>query len=73
MKRVYLPDRQTKRASTSDRQKIGANTSPGKTEEFMLSPEQLTDNAKEMLRAETECTAGEKGLLHRGIVNEAML
>jgi hypothetical protein len=39
----------------------------------MLSPEQLNDNAKEVLRAETECTAGEKGALHRGTVNETML
>jgi hypothetical protein len=39
----------------------------------MLSPEQLTDNTKEVLRAETECTAGEKGILERGIVNETML
>jgi hypothetical protein len=39
----------------------------------MLSQEQLNDNAKEVLRAETECTAGEKGVLHRGIVNETIL
>ncbi len=39
----------------------------------MLSPGQLTDNAKEVLRAETECNAGEKGVLHRGTVNEIML
>ncbi len=39
----------------------------------MLSQEQLTDNAKEVLTAKTECTAGEKGVLHRGTVNETML
>ena len=73
MKRVYLPDRQTKRVNTSGRRKKGANTSPGKTEEFMLSPELLTDNAKEGLTAKTGYTAGEKGVLHRGTVNETML
>jgi hypothetical protein len=62
-----------KRVSTSGRRKKGANTSPGKTEEFMLSPEQLTDNAEERLTAKTGYTAGEKGVLHRGTVNETML
>ena len=73
MKRVYLPDRQTKRASMSGRRKKGASTSPGKTGEFMLSPEQLTDNAEEALTAKTGYAAGEKGVLHRGTVNETML
>ncbi len=39
----------------------------------MQSPEQLTDNAEEALTAKTGYAVGEKGVLHRGTVNETML
>jgi hypothetical protein len=39
----------------------------------MLSRERPNYNAKEVLKAGTECTDGEKGVLHKGIVSETML
>ncbi len=39
----------------------------------MLSQGQPDFSKKEGLPAKTECAAGEKGVLHRGTVNETML
>ncbi|MBA7482684.1 hypothetical protein ES707_18178 [subsurface metagenome] len=39
----------------------------------MLSQGQPDFSRKEGLPAKTECAAGEKGVLHRGTVNETML
>jgi hypothetical protein len=73
VKKVCTLGRQVKRASTSGRRKKGAGTSEEKTEEFMLSPELPSFSAKEKWPAKIECTAGEKGVLHRLTVNETML
>jgi hypothetical protein len=62
-----------KRASTSDRRKKGANTSEEKTGEFMLSPEPPDFRRKEGWPVKVGCTAGGKGVLQRGTVNETML
>ena len=39
----------------------------------MQSPELPNFSAKEEWPVKIECTAGEKGVLHRGTVNETML